>query len=47
MVAQRLRKGSAGSARGAKRLVADALKTLTTMTGGDSSKLLLRADSAY
>ena len=47
IVAQRLRKGSAGSARGAKRLVADALKTVTTMTGGDSSKLLLRADSAY
>jgi hypothetical protein len=47
IVAQRLRKGSCGSARGAKRLVADALKTLTTVTGGQGGKPLLRADSAF
>lgn len=33
IVAQRLRKGSCGSSRGAKRLVADALKTTTQLSG--------------
>jgi len=45
VVAQRLRKGSTGSSRGAARLVADALKTVTALT--DSRPVLLRADSAY
>ncbi|MDI6912581.1 IS1380 family transposase [Nocardioides sp.] len=44
VVAQRLRKGSCGSPRGAKRLVADALKTVRTMT---DDKALVRADSAF
>lgn len=50
IVAQRLRKGSANSARGAQRLVRDALKTVRTLareqskTGG---RVLVRADSAY
>jgi hypothetical protein len=44
VVAQRLRKGSAGSPRGAARLVADALATVRTMT---SARPLVRADSAY
>ncbi|MET0834541.1 MAG: IS1380 family transposase [Actinomycetota bacterium] len=48
VVAQRLRKGSCGSPRGAKRLVADALKTVTNLVGADSGrKPLLRADSAF
>ena len=34
VVAQRLRRGSCGSPRGAKRLVADALKTVTRLTSG-------------
>jgi hypothetical protein len=44
VVAQRLRKGSCGSPRGSKRLVADALKTVRTMSTGMP---LLRADSAF
>jgi hypothetical protein len=44
VVAQRLRKGSTGSARGAARLVADALTAVRTMT---ARPVLLRADSAY
>jgi hypothetical protein len=44
VVAQRLRKGSAGSPRGAARLVADALKTVRAMTAATP---LVRADSAY
>ena len=44
VVAQRLRKGSGGSPRGAKRLVADALKTVRTMS---DDKPLVRADSAF
>ena len=44
IVSQRLRKGSASSARGAARLVADALATVRTLT---SVRPLLRADSAY
>jgi len=50
IVAQRLRKGSCGSPRGAARLVADALKTVRAMTGGPggmTSRPLLRADSAF
>ena len=51
IVAQRLRKGSANSARGAQRLVRDALKTVRTLARDDSGtgtgRVLLRADSAY
>ena len=46
VVAQRLRKGSCGSPRGAKRLVADALKTVSKLHG-TQVKPLLRADSAF
>ena len=46
VVAQRLRKGSCGSPRGAKRLVADALKSVNKLHPGDG-KPLLRADSAF
>jgi hypothetical protein len=45
IVAARLRKGSANSARGAARLVADAIKT--TRSCGVNGSLVLRADSAY
>jgi hypothetical protein len=45
IVATRLRKGSANSARGAARLVADAIKT--TRGCGVSGLVVLRADSAY
>jgi hypothetical protein len=45
IVATRLRKGSANSARGAARLVADAIKT--SRLAGASGVLVLRADSAY
>src|SRR6478609_2756579 len=45
IVATRLRKGSANSARGATRLVADSLKT--TRTAGVAGTVVLRADSAY
>jgi len=48
IVGQRLRKGSCGSPRGAKRLVTDALATvrkLRTHPGG--AKILVRADSAF
>jgi hypothetical protein len=47
IVAQRLRKGSCGSPRGAHRLVADALTAVTALTGGTGPKPLLRADSAF
>ena len=46
VVAQRLRKGSCGSPRGAKRLVADALKTVGNLLPGHGTPLL-RADSAF
>ena len=46
VVAQRLRKGSCGSPRGAKRLVADALKTVSKLHAV-AGKPLLRADSAF
>jgi hypothetical protein len=45
IVAQRLRKGSANSARGAKRLVTDACSTLKR--AGTTARVLLRADSAF
>ncbi len=46
IIGQRLRKGSTGSPRGAKRLVADALATIsrTHLTG---RRVLVRADSAF
>lgn len=47
VVAQRLRQGSCGSSRGAKRLVGDALKSVTSLCGGSGRQLLLRADSAF
>jgi Transposase DDE domain group 1 len=52
IVAQRLRKGGCGSARGAARLIADALSTLGRLrSGGDTGDLagtvLVRADSAF
>ena len=45
VVAQRLRKGSCGSPRDAKRLVADALKTVRSLR--PEGPVLLRADSAF
>lgn len=45
VVAQRLRRGSCGSPRGAKRLVADALATVSRLAPGQP--VLLRADSAF
>jgi len=48
IVAQRLRKGSCGSPRGAKRLVTDALATVKKLSAGPAgAKVLLRADSAF
>ncbi|MFI6682029.1 IS1380 family transposase [Kribbella sp. NPDC050470] len=47
IVAQRLRKGSCGSPRGAKRLVTDALKTARGLRGVSPGGLLVRADSAF
>ena len=46
IVAQRLRKGSTGSSRGAKRLVGDAAKTASRLLGR-SSRVLVRMDSAF
>jgi hypothetical protein len=45
IVATRLRKGSANSARGAPRLIADAIKTVRAC--GVTGDVVLRADSAY
>jgi Transposase DDE domain group 1 len=48
IVATRLRKGSANSARGAARLVADALRTARACgAGGKGVLLVVRADSAF
>ncbi|MFL6110669.1 MAG: IS1380 family transposase, partial [Catenulispora sp.] len=47
IVAQRLRKGSCGSPRGAKRLVTDALKTVRGLAGLSGGTPLVRADSAF
>ncbi|MDI6908180.1 IS1380 family transposase [Nocardioides sp.] len=44
VVAQRLRKGSCGSPRGAARLIADALNTVKSLS---SATPLVRADSAF
>lgn len=45
IVTQRLRKGSTSSARGAKRVVSDALAVLRRMPG--ARRILVRADAAY
>ncbi len=48
IVAARLRKGSANSARGAARITADALTTVTRMRSpGATGMVLVRADAAY
>jgi hypothetical protein len=48
IVAQRLRKGSCGSPRGAQRLVRDALATVRSLRPrGTAGTVLLRADSAF
>lgn len=50
IVAQRLRKGSCGSPRGAKRLITDALKTtskLSALSAQSDLRPLVRADSAF
>jgi len=47
VVAQRLRKGACGSPRGAARLVADALATVTRLRTSQAPPMLLRADSAF
>jgi hypothetical protein len=47
VLAQRLRKGAAGSPRGAARIVADALATLTRLHGRGDQRVLVRADSAF
>jgi Transposase DDE domain group 1 len=46
IVAQRLRKGAAGSPRGAKRLVGDAVKTARRLLG-KNHLILVRMDSAF
>jgi len=46
IVAQRLRRGAAGSPRGAARIVGDALATLRRL-GGQRGRVLVRADSAF
>src|SRR3954452_23493280 len=46
IVAQRLRKGAAGSPRGAKRLVADAVRTTRRLLG-KTQLVLVRMDSAF
>jgi hypothetical protein len=47
IVAQRLRKGSTGSPRGAQRLVRDALATVARLRQACEAPVLLRADSAF
>ena len=47
VVAQRLRRGSCGSPRGAGRLIAEALATTRRLPGMKGQKILVRADSAY
>src|SRR6266700_3362671 len=46
IVAQRLRKGAAGSPRGAKRLVGDAVRTARRLLG-KKRRILVRMDSAF
>ncbi len=47
VLAQRLRRGGAGSPRGAARLVRDSLATLRRLPGMRNARVLLRADSAF
>lgn len=47
ILGQRLRRGAAGSPRGAKRLVRDALATLRRLDGMGQASVLIRADSAF
>ncbi|MCS5480997.1 IS1380 family transposase [Corynebacterium sp. YIM 101645] len=47
VVAQRLRRGSCGSPRGAGRLIADAITTTRRLPGLQHQKILVRADSAF
>jgi Transposase DDE domain group 1 len=47
IVAQRLRKGSSASPRGAKRLVGDAVKQARRLLPGPDAKILVRMDSAF
>jgi len=47
IVAQRLRKGSCNSSRGAKRLIGDAVKLSRRLLVDDDTKLLVRMDSAF
>jgi hypothetical protein len=47
IVAQRLRKGAAASPRGARRLIRDALKTVSRLRAASPGPVLLRADSAF
>ena len=47
IVAQRLRRGSCGSPRGAKRLVTDALTTVKKLRQPSTTRTLLRMDSAF
>ena len=46
VVAQRLRRGSCGSPRGAARLIVDAIATTRRLPGINDQKILVRADSA-
>lgn len=47
VLTQRLRKGSTYSAKGAKRIITDALAGLGRMPGSAVRRVLVRADSAY
>ncbi|XNS26143.1 IS1380 family transposase [Citricoccus nitrophenolicus] len=47
ILGQRLRKGSAGSPRGASRFVSEALSTLKRMPPAAGTRVLVRADSAF
>ncbi|EEW51367.1 hypothetical protein HMPREF0290_0024 [Corynebacterium efficiens YS-314] len=47
IVAQRLRRGSCGSPRGAGRLIADAIATTRRLPAMAGQKILIRADSAF
>ena len=47
VVAQRLRRGSCGSPRGAGRLIADAITTTRRLPAMAGHKILMRADSAF
>ncbi|MBT2517246.1 IS1380 family transposase [Streptomyces sp. ISL-90] len=47
VVAQRLRRGSCGSPRGAARLIRDALATIRRLHGMTDARVLVRADSAF